>query len=225
MALDVSLTVSISSDLETSTLTDATVYGSPNPDRVDLRVFAAVQKLQEDLDATTLAVTSNTGDAETVTAWTYTTPDDGYIRFYYVAIPAYSGVTTYAAYDAVYNTSDDTVYRSKVASNSGNALTDTAYWEVISSPALLAANEGESTESANITQLTYERVLVPKSQRAYSRLVGDNCPCTDCDDDDIIFSYEKLRWLLNSALIADSSNEYVKGEGVARMIDRQYISC
>jgi len=224
MALDVTLSVDISSDRLTGTLNDDTTYGGSNPSRAALRVFADGYKMTADNTATTLTLTSNTSDPQTVTSWDFDISEDGWFKFYYVAIPAYAGGTTYAIYDAVYD-NDNTVYRSKQNGNVGNALSNTTYWEVITDPAALAANLTETNESLNITSLIYQRVLTPNSEYAYSNMIGENCSCSDCDENETIYDYQIFSFWLNGALVADERTEVVKGETICRRIASRFIDC
>lgn len=225
MALDVLFTLAISSDRETTTLTDATVYGGANPARNTLRVFMSLQKMDVDSVGTVVALTASPNDPETVTSWSWTTQPDGWLKFYYVAIPAYGVGTTYAIYDAVYDSATDLVYRSLSNGNLGNALSNVTFWEPISDPAALANNEGEANESLNITSLIYQRVLTFNSQYEYAVLIGGNCACTDCDDDEIIPPYNLFSLLLNGAIKADQWSEFVKGEQICRTIQSKFFAC
>lgn len=224
MALEPIIGLSITADRVTLTLTDLTTYGSPNPTRSVLRVFLTLYKVDVDNAGTAIAVTSNTGDSETVSSWSAPFGVDGWYKALFVAIPAYAGGTTYAIYDAVYDTVTDLVYRSKSAGNVGNALSDTVYWEPISDPTTLAENEGETNESVNITSLVYSRVLTYNSQFAYGNLIAGNCECSDCDDENIIQPYEIYSLLLNGAIIADQRSEFIKGERISRKLQSIDVS-
>lgn len=224
MALSPELSISITADRAVLSLVDETVYGSPNPARSALRVFLTLYKVNTDNVGTSITVTSNTGDAETVTSWSGDFGNDGWYKALFVAIPAYAGGTTYAIYDAVYDTVTDLVYRSKSAGNVGNLLSDTIYWEPISDPTTLAENEGETNESVNITSLVYSRILTYHSQFAYGNLIAGNCECSDCDDENIIQPYEIYSLLLNGAIIADQRSEFIKGERIARKLQGIEVS-
>lgn len=223
MALDVEFLISISADRLTSTIEDTTVYGAPNADRADLRVFLTLYKNDVSGVGTTVALTSNEGDPQTDSEWSYTTPDDGWVTFYYAAFSEYSGGTTYSIYDAVFDPADDAVYRSKANSNTGHLLSDTAWWELITDPSGLAGNEGEANQSNNITSLIYRRVLTWNSQYAYGQLIGSNCLCTDCDDSEIIQPYNLLSLYVNGAIQADLNSEWLKGERICRAIQSEFI--
>lgn len=224
MALSPSLTISIAADVASATITDTTVYGAPNADRADLRVFVKHYKVDTASIESALTLTSDTSDAQTDAVWTWTYDSDGYHKTYYVAIPEYSAATSYNIYDAVFDPATDLVYRSKSSGNVGQSLTDTNFYLPITDPASLAANYGEATESVNITSLVYTRVLTPLSQQAYGNLIGTNCACTDCDDDDIIPDYNIFSLWLNGAITADTRTEVLQGELICRRIESKFLS-
>lgn len=219
MALSPSLSVSINNDRTILTVTDTTNYGAPNEERTDFIVFLNAYKTDIDVERTAVVMTSNTGDPATVVSWTgpYSAGSDGWNQFAFVAIKAYSAVTSYSIYDAVFGPGN-IVYRSKINSNIGNDLGNTTYWEVISDPATLAFNEGELNESINITSLVYNRLFSYNSQWKYGNAIASNCACTDCDEPNLIYPYEILSMWVNGLILADQRSLWVKGETIARAI-------
>lgn len=220
MALTPDFTVSISTDRLTGTITDSTVYGGANPARADLLVFLSGFKLDASQDETALTVTGNDEDPATDSSWTFNIDKDGAFKFCWVAIPEYGVGTTYAQYDAVY--SGSTVYRSKVAGNVGNAVSDTTYWEVISDPADLANNADTATESLNITSQVYLRTLTPNGQYYFANYLSDEADPDTLDDS--LQKYNVWRWLLDAAAVADSRSEVEEGERICRIIESRYIT-
>jgi hypothetical protein len=223
MAITPAFSISISADRSVTTITDDSTYTSPV--RSAVRVFMSLQKMTVDNVGTAVTLTPDDDDPELTASWEWDTQVDGWHKFYYVAIPAYAGGTTYAIYDAVYDTSTDVVYRSIQNTNVGHALSDTAWWEEISDPASLAANVDESDESGNITSQVYQRVLTFNSQYAYAVKIGEDCACTTCDDHDIIPEYNIFSLLLNGAIKADQWSEFIKGEQISRKIQGRFIDC
>jgi hypothetical protein len=224
MALDVTLSITIDSDREGGNLSDGTTYGTGgNPARADLRVFATGYKVAVDLSEDALTLVSNTGDPETVSSYTFNIPADGYFKFLFVAVPEYAGGTPYALYDAATDTSTNIVYRSLQAGNLGHAVSEVLWWEVISDPSSLASNYGEANESANIASLVYERVLTPNSEYTYANLIGENCACTDCDENELIPDYNIASLWLNGMIVADQRVETIKGETLARRFSSKFI--
>ncbi len=219
MAIAVGNSISISDDRVTGTLNDTSTYTSPI--RSLVRVYASGYKMAfDDTVSETLTLTSNTGDAATVSAWDFPYSTDGWYKFPFVIIKdTYSGGTTYAIYDAVFDGSNN-VYRSKQAGNVGNSLSNTTYWELITDPASLAENEGESNESANIDSQVYQRVLSYDAQYGYGNFLaedGSAC-CGDCDDAATVQTYKKLSLLVNAVVQCDIRTLLVEGEKISRKL-------
>lgn len=221
--IDVQLSIEVATDVETATIIDGSDYAAAGVTRSDVRVFVNAYKVSHGGTQTVLSLTSDQSDPAADARWTWDYEADGYHRFYYVAIPAYAGGTTYAIYDAVYDSATDVVYRSKSNGNVGNSLSNTVYWEVISDPASLANNFGENNESENIKSLIYLRVLRSLSQRAFSLMIGENCGCTDCEDD-IIPQYNLFRFWLDCAEVADTRSEVLDGELICRRIESRFLT-
>lgn len=165
---------SITQDRTQGILTDSTTYGSPA--RAATGLFVKGYKMNHNSTvASTLTVLGNDGDPETDTYYTFNIPSDGWIRFNVVSIPDFDTNLTYAQYDAVFNPSDNKVYRSLQAGNTENDLTNTTWWEEIATADIadLAANEGEDNESANIDSLVYEPGVFPNSQYAFANQISE----------------------------------------------------
>jgi len=157
MANTVSLTTTVNTN-DTATITDATTFSSPV--RTGVGVFLQVYKVNYLSEKTELDTDPDTDDPETVTEWTFDINEDGWYLAYYVSIPDYDSGTTYDQYDAVFDPTTNLVYRSKQNSNVGQSLVNTTYWEAISSPAELAANQDTATESLNIDSFTYNDIIL-----------------------------------------------------------------
>lgn len=159
MAITINLT-NITADPVAGTLTvvDGTTYTSPV--RTALAVYMKIYKVDYSAARTYVATTGNNADpaSASLNQWTSAYSADGWYKLAYVAIPFYAGGTTYAKYDAAYDSVNKLVYRSKSAGNVGNALTNTTYWELISDPSSLAFNIGATNESVNLTTITSQAV-------------------------------------------------------------------
>lgn len=222
MAITVSLPCSISTDRETFTVTDSSTFASPV--RADCQVYLSAAKLDVNNVATSLTVTSDDTDPNTDSSWVVEYTIDGTYRMYYVVIEEeYDAGDTYAQYAAVY--SGAVVYRSKQAGNIGHAVSDTDWWEVISSPASLAANKDTATESENITSLVYLRVFAADSQYTFANTLADQCGCSDCGEDSTLQEYNVFAMWIDGLAIADSRSEIVEGETIARRISSKFIDC
>lgn len=224
MALDISFSSAIDADRTAVTLTDTTTFGSPNVTRAGCGVFVSAAKVDSDNNETDLTVSTDDSDPETDSTFTFTYNNgDGWYKVRYVAVPDYDAGTTYALYDAVFDSSTDTVYRSKTASNTGNSLSSTTYWEEIEDEAGLADFKGEDNESSNIDSLVWERVFTSNAQYAYGNLISENCMCEDFDDPEILYRYQIFSLWLNGAITADERTEVITGEKICRKIQSEFI--
>jgi len=222
MSLTIDLSVSIASTRDSFTITDNTVYGTgDNPARNALKLYLSAYKMSYGNEATPLSVESYT--PASVTDWGIEYTIDGWYKVYFAAFEQYNAGTTYNQYDAVYNGS--VVYRSKVGSNLGQDTADITYWEVISDPASLANNKGESNESANINSLVYNRVFAANGQYTYGNLISDGSTCTDCDEAVLLAQYDLFDMWLSAMAVADAREEVLEGEEIARKIQSRYIDC
>lgn len=217
MSLTISLSVAITSDRSTFTITDNTVYGT----RSNYYVYIDASKVNYSNIGTTLTVDNSNPNA--VTDWTIDYVSDGWYRMYYAAFQVYNIGTTYSKYDAVYKLG--VVYRSLQNGNTGNDVANTAWWEVISDPASLAANKGESNQSNNIDTLVYQRVFGANGQFAFDNLVSGSTLCSDCDEAAVLAQYNLLALWLDDLSIADAREEVLQGELIARRIQSTYIDC
>lgn len=159
MANTVSLTTTVNTD-DTATITDETTFTSPL--RAEVGVFLQIYKVDHLSVKTELVATPNLADPETVTAWDFDIEEDGWYLAYYVSIPDFDTADTYAQYDAVFDPTTNKVYRSKQAANAEDSLLNTTWWEEITSPATLAANQDTASESNNIDSLIYNDIILNK---------------------------------------------------------------
>ncbi len=225
MAYTIDLSIAIASDRSTATTIDNTVFGNGNPPREDVLVFLSGYKMTyENAVAETLDTTPD-ATPDTVSQWSWDYPTDGWFKFYYVIVKeAYDSLVTYNIYDAVYDV-DFKVYRSKVNSNTGNLLTDTAYWELIEAPSVLGNNKGEANESLNIESIIYQRVLTANSQYGYANYLSTKSCCSDCDKNVILQNYTLLDFLVQSAIVDDYRSELPEGEIICRKIEAILATC
>jgi hypothetical protein len=231
MSYTITFGTSITTTRDTLTVSDTTTFGGSNPARNTVLVFMSGNKMKFDNSISqALTLTLNSTDPLLTTAWSFLYQDtvDGWYQFLYVIIKdAYAGGTTYARYDAVYDSSTKLVYRSLIDSNIGNALSDATKWEPIASPSTLASNKGESNESLNIESTVYQRVFTFNSQYGYGNFVSvasEGC-CGDCDDPESNAVYDLLSLLLNGAIEADIRTELPQGEIICRRIEATLSTC
>lgn len=223
MALEILLSIeSITSDRETATLLDSTVYGTGgNPARAAVGVYVVAQKMNADSSvAATLVVAGNDGDPQTDVSWDITLLNDGWHRILFVAPQDYSAGTTYALYDAVQDAATSIIYRSKQAGNIGNALSNQTYWEVVT--ATIAANEDEVNESANLNSIVYEFILTPDSEYAYASKIAEASETYLTSlkiPQDVLDTYTVLALLIDGAYVASDRGSYPEGERLCRRLE------
>jgi hypothetical protein len=222
MANTLSFTVdSIASDRLTGILLDGTTYGSPA--RSATALYAKGQKMNADSTVdSTLTLTGDAANPETDTQFTFTIPKDGWFRFLIASIPDYDVGVTYSIYDAVFTSGTATVYRSKAGSNTGQTLTDTAWWEEITDPTTLASNEGEATESANIDSTIYEPLITANSEYAFANrisLASEEYLASQNIPDDDLDTYGLLAIFVDGGIIRGDRSEMSQGERIIRRMD------
>lgn len=218
MALTPAFTVSIDSDRSDLTVTDSTVYGAPNLVRADTSVYFSAAKVAYSGVETDVDVTGNDSDPQTDSSWTFSYDEgDGYWKMRWVVIPEYDVADTYAQYDAC--VSGGVVYRSKVGSNTGQSVSDTNYFEVISTPTDLADNKGGATQSNNIESYVYERIFTANAQYGYGNCASKNSMHTESDDEDVMRDYDLFSIMINGAITNDERTEVLAGELACRKIE------
>jgi hypothetical protein len=217
MANTISLTTSVGTD-DTATIVDETTY--TDPARGDVGVYLQIYKVSAAGVETELAVESDADDVVTDSQWTFDIAQDGHYRAYYVAIPEFiAGV--YAEYDAVRDGGTNIVYRALQAV-SGQTLDNTAYWEEIDEPALLAANLDTDEESANIDSFVYNDIILNQVTSLYGdKVLAEarecNCDCAECDDAQKMAKFVRVQ--REAALIAEIRQQYTDAEKCVRRLD------
>lgn len=219
MANTLSLTVdSISADRTTGVLLDGTTYSSPA--RNTLSVYVGAYKMNQDSSInSTITVASDTDDPETAAEWTFSIPADGWFRFPMIAVPDFNAASTYAIYDAVQ--SAGVVYRSLQNNNTEDNLSDTDWWEVITTPYELALNDGEVDDSLNCDKLIYDVILYPNSQYEFANEiseVSEECCSVDCSLENL-FRYVRLAAILDGMKVRSDRSEMSQGERLARRME------
>lgn len=219
MANTVSLTTTVNTD-DTATIKDGTTFSSPA--RSGVGVFVKVYKVNHLSEKSELTVTADSDDPELVANWTFDIATDGWYLAYYVSIPDYSGVVTYAQYAAVFDPATDVVYRSKQAGNLGQALSNTAYWEVITAPATLAANKDTATESANIDSLVYNDIILNKvtayrGDKAIEAAQEGTSATEEPTESSWFFTIADFN--MEAALTAEIRQQYAAAERFVRRLD------
>lgn len=218
MSLTIDLSVAIASTRETFTLTDGTVF----PVRSDYYVYLNAYKMAYD-NSVTSTISIDNSSPNTVTNWSGTYSIDGWYKFYYAAFQAWNSGTTYAQYDAVYRSGN--IYTSVSGGNLNHDPANPTYWTLVTDPASLANNKGESNESLNIDSIVYQRVFSANGQNAYDIFISDASTCTDCDQAALLQKYNLFAFWLDSIAIADAREEVLDGELISRRIQSTFIDC
>jgi len=221
MALTIDLTFTsetIDGDVFEGLLTDETVYGGANPARAAGAVYLTGQKMKSD-NTEDYALTITSYDPELATTFTFEISKDGYNKFGIVFIRDYSGGATYNQYEAIYNDTENKVYRSIFPTPfSGIASPNATYWEEITAPTSLIDNVGTSTASPNLEYQVYERIIYPFSKQGFGTLCSTaalEC-CSDCERSEDVLAYEQLGVYVDGMNIADQRGQYLQGEKIAR---------
>lgn len=211
---------SINADRQSGILLDGTTYSSPARSATGL--FVKGQKMNASSSvSSTLTVTGDALDPETDSQFTFNIPSDGWYRFLIVSIPDFNSSLTYSLYQAVFNSSDNKVYRSKQNGNTTDTLTDTAWWEEITDPATLASNEGEANESTNIDSLIYEPGIFPNDEYGFANVISEASEeyltSLNIPDDDLE-QYSLLACLLDGAFVKAERSEMAQAERIGQRL-------
>lgn len=210
-------------DGSVTNITDATVYGSPNPNRVDVVVDLLAFKVDEDLVETGLEVA--TYDQETEDAFVVTNTTDGHQKFVLIITPEYSNITPYPQYSAVFY--NDRYYRvTALTPITGVLPTDVGNWEQITIEDLYESL-GTSSESPNVEIGIVQQVLTFSASQCLGDLASQNAKHNcggDCHDPKLKQKFDELWLLVYTASIASSRGLYTAGEGMMRMAE-SYCDC
>jgi hypothetical protein len=222
MANTLSFTVSsITADRTTGTLVDGTTYSSPA--RATTGLFVSGSKMNsDDSIASALTVTGDQTDPETDASFEFNIPADGWFRFLIVSIPDFNSSSTYALYDAVFDSASGNVYRSKQNGNTEDDLTNTTWWELISSPSSLASNEDEANESTNIDSLIYEPYLGPNGEYAFANqiaLASERYLTSLIIPEEDLEKYSLLAVLVDGAQVHGDRSEMSQAERISRRLE------
>ena len=218
MALTFSISITAyTEDLTTGTVTDATTYGGGESERADIGVFLIGFKVDKDAAETNLSIAN--ADAGAATSWTFSLSEDGWYSFTIIAAPDYNAGTTYAAGDCVYDPTGKVMYVSLQGSNTGQSLSDGAWWEqktVAEVYALLDTASEPSNTGFEFSRL--DEVITVYTDRAFSDHTSDNAVDigNNVNLERNVETYELLGVYLDAMTISCVRNEYVKGEIIAR---------
>lgn len=230
MALTADLNrTAVAEDGSTSTWSDDTVYGTPNPDRNEVAVYLTAYKVDEDLVETALEVT--TFDPETATTFTTTNGVDGYHKYYFVIVPRWDVAVEYSQYDLVWSESEAAFYEyTNATPTTGNLVTDSTYFTVIADPTTKIADINTAEESGNLIYEVVEKVLdyngsvcFLKAGIQHAKEICDNDSC-GCDTR-LGKYYHKIEDLFTSLAMYETVGRFVDGEKKARLLEKYCDDC
>jgi hypothetical protein len=218
MALTISVSYLSETPVDSSyqgVIQDDTVYGAGNPARADGVLYMTGEKLNFD-SSVDYEIDIETYDPTSVTNFTFSIEKDGWNQYTVVFIPEYNNGTTYLLYDAVYEAG--VVYRATQNSFSGQTPPNSSYWEVISEPTSLAANDGTSTESANIAFEIFNIIIYPFAKKLFGDAAEDyaiQC-CGTFKDVEEFTAYKELGAIVKALQASNTRSRYASGERISR---------
>lgn len=202
-------------DLATGTVTDNTTYGGGEVERADAGVYLIGFKIDKDAVETNLNITNS--DPEAATTWTFAHAEDGWYAFVIFVIDDYSGATTYSLGQVVFDPTGDKIYKSLQASNTGQSLSDGAWWEEITVAELYALID-TANEPDNIEYERWDTVTTEYTDKKFVDETLNNVPdiVNDYKLEKNVETYELLGVYLDAMSAACFRGEYSKGEEIAR---------
>jgi hypothetical protein len=217
-----------STDGTTSTITDTTVYGSPNELRNQVAVWITAYKVDEEGVESELTVQDY--DTETASTFIVENQIDGRYRYYFVIADNWSNITTYELGDLVWSTTENKFYQYINPVPSAGSSVVSSSFQVITDPAALHTDE-EHTVPENDYFLTYEWIIDYQTAKCYATAAlksaeedcGGDCGCGCAGKYGKYAS--KLRVLLSVMRIANVRQQYTKGERFARTAEKYCTEC
>jgi hypothetical protein len=192
------------------TLTDATVYGSGNPDFADTARYITGNKLTQTGTVDT-AVTINSFDPKVTTDFTFDVPKDGHYQFVYIIADDWAA-GSYVTDDIVWYVPNAKFYRTPSATS---AEPSASPWIEITDPTSFI---GGSSEPGNVVSLVKNVIIYPFSKKAYGDASEDAAleGCNDCERGEDVKTYEYLGVLVDGMNVANQRSKFTKGEKMAR---------
>jgi hypothetical protein len=223
---------SVSADGTLSTLSDSTVYGTPNPNRNQVATYLTAYKVDEDLVESALVV--DTFDPETVTSFTVTNVVDGRYRFKFVIVDYWSSTPVYDRYDLVWDPAQNKFYEyvnttPSPGGGSNPVVTDINYWAEVADPTSKIANVGTATEADNLLYQILEKIIDFQTAKCYADIaiaVAKEGCVQDCScKNKTVKARDRAHSLLSLMRIADTRQLYLQGERWAREAEKLCSEC
>lgn len=212
---------SISSDCATMTIedntgsynvtTNPTGYGSPNEDRVNLRLGVFVNLMKSTGREPVSVPAYNKATADT---WTVTLTEDGWYEIYTFGCLEYDPGITYDIGNICYDPSTDAFYKSLIAGNLGNAVTDIYKW--VATTDVEDFTTAISDGQVDVYECTDNVVELCRSRKCEAKAIlkAECCECDDCQ----LKEYEKIRLKVEAAAIADELENFSRAQKIIESI-------
>lgn len=208
---------SISADCNTLVISDSTGvynvsinpggYGAPNPARNTLYMILFCNLRDSSGNRTPVTIPSY--NYNTVTSWTITLSQDGWYELYAFSTIVWAGGTTYAQGNIVFDVASNSFYVSQVSSNTGNAVTNVAYW--LPTTNILDFIAATAASQANAYDVTLNDVELCRSVKCKANALFQAVEQDDMSintNDCTIQPYEKIRLRVEAALVANAEFIY-----------------
>ena len=193
--------------------TNPTGYGAPNETRANLYIkFLVNLRKTSGREPITIAAYND----NTVTSWSYAITEDGWYEQYVFACLVWSAVITYAAGEIAYNVATDLYYKSLVAGNLNNAVTNAAFWKATEDVLDFAA--AVALAQADVYEFTLNSLEVCRSRKCEGdMLVKALC---DCCDECTLQEYEKVRMKLEAITYNEALGNYTEAQEILENVQR-----
>lgn len=209
-------TLTFSSDADTATITDNTVYGlSGNPARNTLAVYLELWKMAS--DSTSEAITVDNTDPENVTSWDFDSSDDGWYKARIYIVPEFDIATAYTTGQAVYYNAALYIC---IANSTGNLPSNTLFFSSSSLTGIASAS--------NITTAYQDYLVIEHGKKCAGDAAGEwykAKDCSNCDKADLMSSMLQKRAMVIAAQRFASISQYNKAEEIARKLETTCESC
>lgn len=188
-------------------------------------IYAAGFKTAFDGSETSILLTpsaiteSATGTDNT---WTFPITADGWFRFIYIAAPFWDVATTYSQYDLAYDETNDTIYQANAAVTGGSAPSSNASFTQVTDFPDLITEVGSGSDAGNMVYQDFDVIVYPNAKKKFgdaSAAAALEC-CTDCERSSDVESWELLKVMIDGMAVADSRDEFIKGEKIARRAEQ-----
>jgi hypothetical protein len=207
--------LTFSSDADTATIPDSTVYGGSNPARNTLAVYLELWKM--DADSVATAITMDNDDPANVTSWTFDSSDDGWYKSRIYIVPDFNILTAYTIGQVVFY--NDTLYIC-ISPTTGDLPSNPTFYSETTLEAAASAN--------NVTTAYQDYLVIEHGKKCAGDAAGEwykSKDCSNCDKMDLMSSMLQKRAMVITAQRFASISQYNKAESIARKLETACESC